>query len=248
MTDSVKIHLLSDLHLEHWGPYIEPLIHHDSASMTLVIAGDLCPLNSKYKDRAIKALETFSKAYYRVVWVRGNHEFYGAQSWSEVVDASHDADRFGNVFLLDNEAFTIDGFKFFGGTMWYDYITDQVQIPGLWNPMFAEAKTFAATIRNTVLKDRIVVTHHLPSMKCVHKQYENDPVNGYFVRAQDEHIAYSKPLLWLHGHTHSPVDITVAKTRIVANPRGYPNERFDYDPFKAVFLIENSKKPRIVTS
>jgi len=40
-----------------------------------------------------------------------------------------------------------------------------------------------------------------------------------------------KPNLWVFGHTHGNVDITLGETRIVSNQRGYipeaPSEGFD---------------------
>ena len=37
--------------------------------------------------------------------------------------------------------------------------------------------------------------------------------------------------LWIHGHMHNSVDVTVGETRVLANPAGYnPAENPDYDP------------------
>lgn len=33
------------------------------------------------------------------------------------------------------------------------------------------------------------------------------------------------PSLWVCGHTHHPVDVTVGRTRIVCNPHGYMRVR-----------------------
>lgn len=44
-------------------------------------------------------------------------------------------------------------------------------------------------------------------------------------------IAESEARLWVHGHIHCCCDYTVAKTRVIANPRGYPTElHTGFDP------------------
>lgn len=72
----------------------------------------------------------------------------------------------------------------------------------------------------------VVVTHHLPSLKCVHPKYLKDEQGRLFSAAfasnLDGLIERHQPELWIHGHTHDNVDVTIGKTRIVANPVGYP--------------------------
>lgn len=72
----------------------------------------------------------------------------------------------------------------------------------------------------------VVVTHHLPSLKCVHPKYLKDEQDRLFSAAfasnLDDLIERHQPELWIHGHTHDNVDLTIGKTRIVANPAGYP--------------------------
>lgn len=33
------------------------------------------------------------------------------------------------------------------------------------------------------------------------------------------------PELWIHGHVHAKQDYRVGDTRVIANPRGYPDRR-----------------------
>ena len=93
-------------------------------------------------------------------------------------------------------------------------------------------------------KNVVVITHHLPSFKCVVPQYQGSTINYAFASNLDSLIAKSD--LWCFGHTHSSVDFWFPfgekKTRVVANPRGYPcliSESLDsqnksYDPEKLV--------------
>lgn len=78
-------------------------------------------------------------------------------------------------------------------------------------------------------KTVVVVTHHLPTEMCLHDKFKQRFTgqvwrNGAYASELFEDIADHKPDLWIHGHTHESVDIMVADTRIVCNPRGYVNE------------------------
>lgn len=76
---------------------------------------------------------------------------------------------------------------------------------------------------------KIVVTHHLPHPDCTPQFYRGSDANYLF--ACSEHVfgdildSDTAPALWLCGHTHHPVDVTVGRTRIVCNPRGYMRVR-----------------------
>lgn len=67
----------------------------------------------------------------------------------------------------------------------------------------------------------VVVTHHAPSVKSIHKNYNGDPVNWGYVSDLELLIMDAQPNLWVHGHTHFSFDYTIENTRVVTNPRGY---------------------------
>lgn len=75
----------------------------------------------------------------------------------------------------------------------------------------------------------VVVTHHLPSLKCVNPRFLIDEQDKLFTAAfasnLDDIIERHQPELWIHGHTHDSVDVSIGRTRIVANPGGYPSEQ-----------------------
>jgi predicted phosphodiesterase len=86
----------------------------------------------------------------------------------------------------------------------------------------------------------VVVTHHLPSVKCVNPKFLIDEQDRLFTAAFASHlddiIERHQPDLWIHGHTHDCVDVMIGKTRIVANPAGYPGSPNGY--FRANFEVE----------
>jgi Icc-related predicted phosphoesterase len=86
----------------------------------------------------------------------------------------------------------------------------------------------------------VVITHHLPSLKCVNPRFLIDEQERLFSAAfasnVDGLIERHQPELWIHGHTHDCVDVTIGTTRIVANPGGYPRE--PNPGFKRAFDVE----------
>ena len=78
----------------------------------------------------------------------------------------------------------------------------------------------------------MVVTHHMPSEKCVSPRFVGSPLNVFFHSNFDDFIIDRKPKLWLSGHTHDPYDFMIGETRLVCHPRAYPSERpvgFEYE-------------------
>jgi hypothetical protein len=70
----------------------------------------------------------------------------------------------------------------------------------------------------------VVVTHHSPLPP--HGPIA-DPVHwalaGAFVSDLTALMGAERVAVWVHGHTHRRVDVTVRGTRVVSNPRGYPH-------------------------
>jgi predicted phosphodiesterase len=78
----------------------------------------------------------------------------------------------------------------------------------------------------------VVVTHHAPLPP---RERIADPLHralaGAFVSDLTPLMGAGRVVLWIHGHTHRRVDVTVRGTRVVSNPRGYPHEPVDgFDP------------------
>lgn len=79
--------------------------------------------------------------------------------------------------------------------------------------------------RNTIAK-KVIVTHFLPATECISKQYQGpNLLNHYFANDLGGWIETLDDTLWLFGHTHDNVDITIGNTRLIANPYGYGNNR-----------------------
>lgn len=91
--------------------------------------------------------------------------------------------------------------------------------------------TITETLRIPFDGPTIVVTHHLPHPLCVAQEFRTNPLNPAYMTNLDEVIEANEIAVWVHGHTHTNVDVEVHDTRILCNPRGYIpddlNEGFD---------------------
>lgn len=111
----MRIQILSDLHLEFGGQVPPPAPGADA----VVLAGDLAPA-----DRGLIAIAADAwAAAGHVVFVPGNHEYYGMDIPAAQRGLAVDCARWG-VTLLDPGAATLSGVRFIGATLWTDFLLD----------------------------------------------------------------------------------------------------------------------------
>ena len=236
----MKLHVLSDLHLEfsdRHPPWAPPRTEAD----VVVLAGDI-----HTGTRAIDWAErTFPNQ--TVVYVAGNHEHYGSVYEASLDALRERAARSPNVRFLENDETVIDGVRVLGTTLWtdfelfgrprrqesieaarrvmVDYRVISVAAGGLFTPeksleLFEASR---AWLERALARDHdgptVVVTHHGPHPGSVHPRWAEDLASGGFV--SDLTPLMGRAALWAHGHTHDGFDYEVAGTRVVANPMGY---------------------------
>jgi Icc-related predicted phosphoesterase len=242
----MHLRILGDLHLE-FAPFVPPAVKADA----VILAGDIGTGRSGLK----WALKTFPAL--PVVYVLGNHEFYG-QKLPKLIDELRDLASGTNVHVLENESLELGGVVFFGATLWTDFALDG-------DPVLSEdvaqtslndyrrirtlphySRLRPSDTRRIHLRSRqrlaeslpanqgrklVVVTHHAPSRLSLPPAFEGDPCNPAFASELTPLIVESEARLWVHGHIHYACDYTLGKTRVLANPRGYPTEsRTGFDP------------------
>lgn len=103
----MKLHILSDLHLGVQG-LERPCTEADA----VILAGDIARPRA-----AVDWALGFDKP---VLYVPGNHEFYGAH----LDEARHELRRLcegTHIHLLDTGSFVLDGVRFLGATLWTDF-------------------------------------------------------------------------------------------------------------------------------
>ena len=253
----MRIQILSDLHVE-FGTAIPTLA---PGAEILVIAGDLGPATW----RPIRgAAEIWADAEH-VLYVPGNHEFYGEDIEQARRILALDCGLEG-VTLLDPGAVTIGHVRFIGATLWTDFRLDRsVRELDTHLAVGAGLRDFAGAIRDwnspegdSCLTTReaarrhrlelafieaelaaaaeagleaVVVTHHAPSPRSIHPRFAGSPLNAGFASDLEETILRFQPALWIHGHVHNAVDVTIGRTRVLANPHGYDlAEAEDFQP------------------
>ena len=65
----------------------------------------------------------------------------------------------------------------------------------------------------------------------VSARFNTDSLSPAFASRLELVIEEFAPALWIHGHTHDAFDYEIYGTRVVCNPRGYPEEaeRYGFD-------------------
>lgn len=108
----MKIHLLSDLHLE-FCEITEDLSSIESD--VVVLAGDI---STGAKGIAWAAMIWQDRP---VLYVPGNHEYYGRRYSQHRRTMREVADQYDNIHLLDRGVVVIDETMFVGATLWTDF-------------------------------------------------------------------------------------------------------------------------------
>lgn len=243
----MKLNILSDLHLG-FGGMDRPINDAD----VVVLAGDI----SRPREAVAWALR-FDKP---VLYVPGNHEFYGG-SIDGRLDELRELTAGTHVELLDDREVVIDGVRFLGSTLWTDFelFPDPQQRAAAKDEAkrmlrdFSRIRTREAEPdvftpddsvdlfrRHAAWLDRrlsvphsgptVVITHHAPTRDSIHPRFAGSLLNSCFVSDAGHLLGAHRVGLWIHGHTHDSFDHRVGGTRIVCNPRGYAREGVNENP------------------
>lgn len=255
----MRLWILSDLHLE-FVPFAVP--RPLPSADVCVVAGDVL---TKGLVPSIAWLGNEISGSMPVVFVAGNHEFYRSSISEGLAAGAKEAARFPNLHFLENDSVTFGDCTFVGCTLWTDFeldggqnsamaaaqssMSDYKQIKFSKSPFrklsphhllrrhldsrgFIERALASSNAERTV-----VVTHHAPSGLSIPPQpSENIPLSPAYASNLEGLIQASEPRLWIHGHVHKAADYNVFKTRVVSNPRGYPDEiaSSGFDPLKVI--------------
>lgn len=242
---SFSVQILSDLHLEFLetpdaiNTLIEGLIPKNEVDM-MILAGDITS-----RSKLAMVLERLSKYFRNVLYIPGNHDFYGT-SFSTFRNTTASINSPG-VYVLDNSSVEIHGRCFVGSILWFrddplnphycSQLSDFHRIDNFTKLVYDENHRCEDFLRRHVKKGDIVITHHLPSERSVADRFKGSPLNRFFVCEMDDLILEREPLLWIHGHSHDSCDYMIGNTRIICNPFGYPS--IDENPeFNPGFVVE----------
>ncbi|MES2641364.1 MAG: metallophosphoesterase [Myxococcota bacterium] len=186
----------------------------------LIVAGDLG--DARHVEEALARLCDRAPV---VVYVAGNHEYYGACPEETSERLSCAAARLANLRWLDSSVVDVAGLRFAGATLWYpgrawagrllDAVTpDALFVRDLVPWVHEEAARAAAFVANADAD--ILVTHHLPTWRSASHRLRDAPLNAYFVHDLEAHLGRFR--LVVHGHTHRAMDYEIGPTRVLCHP------------------------------
>jgi predicted phosphodiesterase len=253
----MKIHILSDLHLD-FAPFRpeDPLPLAIDADV-VVLAGDLCngPQGVRWAKNAF--------ADKTVIYVAGNHEYYGSVM-ADLAQEIRMETAGSNVHFLDNEEFIVGNVRFLGATLWTDFdiegeawreaamgyakrnMSDFSAIESESKQRLTPEQSRALHLNSLAwlkLKlsepfdgETVIVTHHGCSPRSIHPRWKGQMLNGAFTSNLNHMLGRCK--LWIHGHTHDSFDYDAYGTRVIVNPRGYCRSNFNQTRALGAPLVE----------
>lgn len=271
----MKIAVCSDVHLE----FGELDLHNEDGADVLILSGDILIAKHlkieddneyknliSYRDSYRSFMKDCSERFKNVIYVAGNHEFYGGGFYNTLDILRSECAKYSNVHFLENASLEIDDVTFIGCSLWTDMNKEDpltmLEVPEMMNDYSSIRNDLIGngamiTSRDVVERHKgslafikealgllpankkvVVVTHHAPSKKSTHPRYVTSTiVNGAYSSELSEFILDNdKICLWTHGHTHAPFSYEIGKTRVVCNPRGYMYHEDLADIFKLKYV------------
>lgn len=220
--------------MEFWKTNPDWINEHNDV---LILAGDI----HVGPEKLTRALEHFSFLANHVIYVPGNHEYYGYN-----LDSYNNLKLPSNVHFLNPGYVKINDVVFIGTTLWTDFhndpraelsaqrgITDFKRIKyqnrrfntqDCVNLFLKESSFLRNAIQHYKTEKKVIITHFLPSLRCVspYWQVNGGVLNKYFAPSMDNLIdTLENTKYWFFGHTHDSVDLTINNTQFISNPYGY---------------------------
>ena len=255
-----KFCFASDLHLE----FGDLTINNTQNADCLILAGDvvefshLLPKPDLSYNRYDEFFAHISRDFKQVIWVAGNHEYYGSSLHKGPAIARNYLERmgFGNIKLVNNDVVDVCGVPVICSTLWtsfnnadpivmdtaerrmndYNYIQTRfgdIDIMLRAQDVLEEHRIALETISRLVdSKPCVVVTHHAPTLLCGNRGHSDTTLDYAYMSDLSEFIL-DRPSIkyWIYGHTHSRKEISVGETIVMSNCRGYAR----YEKMSATF-------------
>lgn len=240
----MKVHVLSDLHIE-FTAFVPSKLDVD----LVVLAGDIHTLT--------KGVEWANDNFEcDVCYVMGNHEFYRGHLDRTLEKAKSKAAK--HVHVMENESFIFQNTRFLGVTGWTDFsstgdISAAMSIARIEMTDFKLIRTgptyrrirpddiaernrgsrewLAAELAKPFAGPSVVVSHHAPLIEVGGDEHQGHLTAAY---CNAWHALVTQADGWIFGHTHSAVDRHLGGCHLLSNPRGYPDEYTGFDASKIV--------------
>lgn len=229
----------SDLHLEfpqnrEWLGE-RPL---EACADVLVLAGDVLPFAALPKHRAL--LRRLTKPFREVVWIPGNHEYYGGLL--DDVQPALEGELRPNLRLVNNQVLHYPGVRLLGTTLWTAIgqmnegsmrrqVGDYSAIRHGRGPLLPAHTTarhaqclawLKAELARPFDGATVVVTHHVPTLRHYPPEFAGSPLNEAFATELHDLIHGSGAAAWIYGHHHRNTPaFHIGGTRMLTNQVGY---------------------------
>ena len=252
----MTIQYCSDLHLEF--PENKGFLKENPiipTSEILILAGDIVPfkLLDKHEDFFNFCSDNFKETY----WIPGNHEYYGFDI-NQKSGTFHEKIK-SNVHLLNNITIEGEETSLIFSTLWskinpahqwqiehamndFHVIKDGNKrfTSDRFNALHEQSMQFLSkALLETNYKNKVVVTHHVPTLQYYPQQYKGSILNDAFAVELTDFIELYKPDYWIYGHHHQhTADFQIGETKLLTNQLGYVEmkEHIRFDASKKIEL------------
>jgi Icc-related predicted phosphoesterase len=250
----MRCYYLSDLHLEAQA-FDTALPKGD----VLIVAGDLCHARCldperrdrysvEQRERVLRFVDRALASFPHVLLIAGNHEHYdGLFEDTCGLLRRH----LPGVTVLDNEAVTVGGVRFFGSTLWTDFdgrseaamnavrrrmgefffVKTRSQDEGALakfrpeDALRAHDAAWSSLLRAVGTGDgtpTVVITHHAPSRQGLNPRFADNGLDAAYASDLDQVIeAFENVPVWVHGHTHVARTYSIGRTTVRSNALGF---------------------------
>jgi predicted phosphohydrolase len=251
----MKIQYCSDLHLEFQENknYLERFPLKPDGEI-LLLAGDIALF------KTIKDHEDFfnwcSGNFEITYWIPGNHEYYH-YDLANVKTPLHDKIK-KNVFLLNDQIIVYKNVELLFSTLWSHIpaqhewevqknVNDFYQIKNNgrkltavdFNVLHKKEYDFLNTaLANPTDKQRMVVTHHVPTLMNYPEKYRHSEISSAFATELFNLIENTNAAYWIYGHHHCNIPaFKIGNTTMLTNQLGYVRQN-EHQLFNQAAIIE----------
>jgi len=260
----MKFDLISDIHIDFYVNICKPeykmrrrisefvtSILPDVPSDTLAICGDI----GHYNSQNVMLLEELRKHYQNIVLVFGNHDLYlvsnnargkyRRNSLLRLEEMKVLASAIEGVYILDGNVVELDGIKFGGCIMWYDF-SYVVQELGLkienakycWRTESNDSRLIAgfplnvtemfekekSKFDNILCNSDVILTHVGGEWSHCDPRFKTELSTSLYYFDGKPWMNKLKGKIWCFGHDHYRRDYTLNDCRYVNGALGYPDE------------------------
>lgn len=257
--------VISDIHLDFWvkldtdqrkaskkiKEFVESILPEEQLSNTLLIAGDL----GHYNAQNFEFLKQMKEHYKNILLVFGNHDYYmisnkmiskyKEDSMNRTKEMKELAETIEGVKYLQGNIIELDGVKFGGTGMWFDfsygikyfncpvsrqeylykeYMNDHFNMRGLPRQSLNMFWNEQNKLNGIIDRADVIMSHYGPDWSKIPFDYKDSPTTSFYFFDGTQYFDKLKGKTWLFGHVHNHYDYVKHGCWFINNALGYPKE------------------------